>query len=135
MNRHDLVAEMRDLREQVPGVTGALLAASDGLLVAADLDSAAAPEVDPDSLAAMAAASLGLARRVVGLTRQGTLGRAVTHASGGHVAVYAVGDVAVLAVLGDEGLDVDRLNQESQPAVGRICTILSQQGPRGFGHR
>ena len=135
MDRHDLVTEMRDLREQVPGVTGTLLAASDGLLVAADLDSGAEPGVDPDSLAAIAAVSLGIARRVVGLTRQGTLGQAVTHASGGHLAVYAVGDVAVLAVLGDKGLDVDSLNQKSQPALCRLRTILSQQGPRGFGHR
>jgi predicted regulator of Ras-like GTPase activity (Roadblock/LC7/MglB family) len=30
MDRQDLVAEMRDLRERVPGVTGALVAAFDG---------------------------------------------------------------------------------------------------------
>ena len=136
MDRHDLVTELRDLRQQVPGVTGTLLAASDGLLVAADLDAAAGQGVDPDSLAAVAAVSLGLARRIVGLTRQGTLGQAVTHASRGHVAVYAVGDAAVLAVLGDERLDVDRLSQQSQPAVGRLRAILAEQriaGPRGAG--
>jgi uncharacterized protein len=127
MDRHDLVTELRDLREQVPGVTGTLVAASDGLLVAADLDSGADPGVDPEPLAAIAAASLGIARRFVGLTRQGTLGQAVTHASRGHVAVYAVGDVAVLAVLGDEDLDVDCLNQKSQSALGRIRTILADQ--------
>ncbi len=127
MDRHDLVTELRDLREQVPGVTGTLVAASDGLLVAADLDSGADQGVDPEPLAAIAAASLGIARRFVGLTRQGTLGRAVTHASRGHVAVYAVGDVAVLAVLGDEDLDVDRLNQKSQLTLGRIGIILADQ--------
>ena len=32
MGRQDLVIEMRDLRERVPGVTGALVAAFDGQL-------------------------------------------------------------------------------------------------------
>lgn len=63
---------------------------------------------------------------MVGLTRQGTLARAVTHASRGHMAVYAVGDVAVLTVLGDEGLNVDVLNQKSLPVLGRLRTILTR---------
>jgi uncharacterized protein len=125
MNRHDLLAEMRGLREQVPGVTGTLVAASDGLLVAADIDSGSDSPVEADSLAAIAAASLGVARRVVGVARQGTLGRAVTYASRGHMVVYGVGAAAVLAVLGDEGLDVSALHQKSQPALGRIRTILT----------
>lgn len=131
MNRQKLVAEMHDLREQIPGVTGTLVAACDGLLVAADLDSAADPGVDPDSLAAVTAASLGVARRAVALTRQGTLGHAITDASRGHVVVYALGDVALLAVLGDEGLDVAALHQKSQPALGRLRSILTQQKPQG----
>jgi predicted regulator of Ras-like GTPase activity (Roadblock/LC7/MglB family) len=125
MNRHDLLAEMRGLREQVPGVTGTLVAASDGLLVAADIDSGSVSPVEADSLAAIAAASLGVARRGVGVARQGTLGRAVTYASRGHMVVYGVGAAAVLAVLGDEGLDVSALHQKSQPALGRIRTILT----------
>lgn len=131
MNRQDLVAEMRDLREHVPGVTGTLVAGCDGLLVAAELDSGADPSVDPDSLAAVTAASLGVARRAVALTRQGTLGQAVTDASRGHVVVYAVGDVALLAVLGDEGLDVAALHQKSQPTLGRLRSILIKPKPQG----
>jgi uncharacterized protein len=125
MDRHDLLTEMRGLREQVPGVTGTLVAASDGLLVAADMDSDADAPVEADALAAIAAASLGVARRVVGLAHQGTLGRAITYASRGHMVVYGVGVAAVLAVLGDEGLDVGALHQKSQPALGRIRTILT----------
>jgi predicted regulator of Ras-like GTPase activity (Roadblock/LC7/MglB family) len=121
MDRHDLLTEMRGLREQVPGVTGTLVAASDGLLVAADIDSDADAPVEADALAAIAAASLGVARRV----HQGTLGRAITYASRGHMVVYGVGVAAVLAVLGDEGLDVGALHQKSQPALGRIRTILT----------
>jgi len=45
----------------------------------------------------------------------------------GHVAVYAVGDLALLAVLGDDELDVDDLRLESQPALDRIHAILAGQ--------
>jgi uncharacterized protein len=125
MDRHDLLTEMRGLREQVPGVTGTLVASADGLLVVADIDSGADPQVEADSLAAIAAASLGVARQVVRVARQGTLGRAITYASRGHMVVYAVGVAALLAVLGDEGMDMGALQQKSQPALGRIRIILT----------
>lgn len=125
MDRHDLLTEMRGLREQVPGVTGMLVAACDGLLVAADIGSGADSQVEADSLAAIAAASLGVARQVVSVADQGALGRAITHASRGHMVVYAVGVAALLAVLGDEGLDVGTLHQKSQQTLGRIRTILT----------
>jgi predicted regulator of Ras-like GTPase activity (Roadblock/LC7/MglB family) len=126
MDRQNLVIEMRALREEVPGVTGALVAAFDGQLVAADLDRGADRRVDPDTLASIAAASLGIARQVVGLTRQGALGQAVARASNGHVAVYAVADIALLAVLGDAGLDLDELHLKSRPALDRMHAILAQ---------
>jgi predicted regulator of Ras-like GTPase activity (Roadblock/LC7/MglB family) len=129
MDRHDLLTEMRGLREQVPGVTGTLVASADGLLVVADIDPGADPQVEADSLAAIAAASLSVARQVVRVGRQGTLGRAITYASRGHMVVYAVGVAALLAVLGDEGMDMGALQQKSQPTLGRIRVILtSTQG-------
>jgi uncharacterized protein len=125
MDRHDLLTEMRGLREQVPGVTGTLVASADGLLVVADIDPGADPQVEADSLAAIAAASLSVARQVVRVARQGTLGRAITYASRGHMVVYAVGVAALLAVLGDEGMDMGALQQKSQPTLGRIRVILT----------
>lgn len=130
MDWQELVTEMRDLRKRVPGVTGALVAGFDGRLVAADLDRAGGSRVDPGALASMAAASLGIARQVAGLTRQGAPGQAVTRASNGHVAVYAVGDVALLAVLGDDRLDLEELRQKSSPALDRMHAILAQPNAR-----
>jgi predicted regulator of Ras-like GTPase activity (Roadblock/LC7/MglB family) len=125
MDRQALVTEMRGLRERVPGVTGALVAALDGQLVAADLGPGPDSGVDPRSLARSAAASLGAARQVAGLAGQGALGRAVTRASGGYVAVYAVGDAALLAVLGGDGLDLDELHQKARPALDQMRAILA----------
>ncbi|MYQ69046.1 dynein regulation protein LC7 [Streptomyces sp. SID4950] len=118
---------MRDLRERVPGITDTALAAADGLLIAADT----AHPVEPETLAALAAAGLGLARRTAEATARGTLRRTVTYGSHGCAAFYAVGDTALMVVLGDEGLDVDGLHRAAQPALRRLDAILTEKAPEG----
>ena len=118
---HDaLIAEMRGLREQVAGITGTVVAAVDGLLVAADTENG----IDPDDLAAVAAAGLSIARRTAAVTDRGALNRTVAYSSRGYAAAYAVGDMALIVVLGDEGLDISQLHRESRSALERIGSIL-----------
>ncbi|MFG3497319.1 roadblock/LC7 domain-containing protein [Streptomyces sp. NPDC047928] len=121
MDHEALAGEMRGLRDQIPGITDTAVVAVDGLLIAADTEDG----IEPNGLAALAAAGLGVARRTVSATGRGTLRRTVTYANSGCAAVYAVGDAALMVVLGDQGLDVDRLHLESQPALRRIGAILS----------
>ncbi|MCH5672910.1 roadblock/LC7 domain-containing protein [Streptomyces sp. NPDC002144] len=127
MDHEALAHEMRGLREQVTGITDTAVAASDGLLIAADT----ADSIDPEGLAALAAAGLGLARRTAQATARGTLRRTVTYGSHGCAAFYAVGDTALMVVLGDEGLDVDRLHRATQPALDRIGSILMNKTAEG----
>lgn len=121
MDHKALALEMRGLREQVTGITDTALAAADGLLIAADT----ADSIDPEGLAALAAVSLGLARRTAEATARGSLRRTVTYGSHGCAAVYAVGDTALMVVLGDEGIDVDELHRATQPTLRRIGSILT----------
>jgi predicted regulator of Ras-like GTPase activity (Roadblock/LC7/MglB family) len=123
MDYQALAREMRGLREQVAGITDTAVAAADGMLIAADT----ADSIDPEGLAALAAAGLGLARRTAHATARGTLRRTVTYGSHGCAAFYAVGDTALMVVLGDEGLDVDRLHRATLPALDRIGSILTRQ--------
>ncbi|NNN35188.1 dynein regulation protein LC7 [Streptomyces sp. S3(2020)] len=118
---------MRGLREQVTGITDTAVAAADGLLIAADT----ADSIDPEGLAALAAAGLGLARRTAQATARGTLRQTVTYGSHGCAAFYAVGDTALMVVLGDEGMDVDRLHRATQPALDRIGSILTHKAAEG----
>ncbi|MCH0563569.1 MULTISPECIES: roadblock/LC7 domain-containing protein [unclassified Streptomyces] len=127
MDHKALALEMRGLREQVTGITDTAVAAADGLLIAADT----ADSIDPESLAALAAAGLGLARRTASVTDRGTLSRTVTYGSHGCAAFYAVGDTALMVVLGDEGMDVDRLHRASRPHLDRIGAILTAPAPEG----
>jgi predicted regulator of Ras-like GTPase activity (Roadblock/LC7/MglB family) len=120
MSKEALVAEMTALRGRMVGITDTALAAVDGLLVASDV----AEEMDSDALAALGAASLSLARRTALVGGRGTLRQNVTHCSGGYAVVYAIGDTALLLVLGDEGLDVERLHLECGGLIERISQLL-----------
>ncbi|GGQ58218.1 roadblock/LC7 domain-containing protein [Streptomyces asoensis] len=126
MDHSALAREMRGLREQVAGITDTALAAADGLLIAADT----ADTIDPEGLAALAAAGLGLARRTAEATARGALHRTVAYGSHGCAAFYAVGENALMVVLGDEGMDVERLHTASQPALRRIDLILTGRTDR-----
>ena len=120
MAEDTLLAEMRTLQDNVPGITGTAVASRDGLIVRADTGG-----VDPDNLAAIAATWLALTQRMSREVGQGTLREAMTRSTGGYVAVYAIGASAVLVVIGDEGLDVTRLHRESTATREVIEALLS----------
>jgi uncharacterized protein len=119
-----LLAEMRALRDRVIGITDTALASRDGLIIRAD-----SADIDPDNLAALAAASLGLAQRMAAEVGKGTLREAVTRSSGGYVAVYAVGSGALLVVVADVGLDSVRLERETRATVESLEALLTRKAP------
>jgi len=125
-----LLALVRALTSRVPGITDIALASRDGLIITSDTTGA-----EPDNLAAMAAASLGIAQRMTANVGRGTLQEVTARGSGGYVTVYAVGASALLVVAGDKRLDIGRLHQESRPTVEAIEIVLKRGQPdaRGTG--
>ena len=119
-----LLAEMRALQERVAGITGTAVASRDGLIVREDTGG-----VDPDNLAALAATWLALAQRMSTEVGQGVLREATTRSSGGSVTIYAIAARAVLVIIGDEGLDTNRLHRESQSALNAIRTLIVEGPP------
>ncbi|MFJ4787797.1 roadblock/LC7 domain-containing protein [Streptomyces sp. NPDC088794] len=99
------------LRENVMGVTESTLATVDGLVVACDVT-----KTHPESMAAVAAATLSLGHRLADQGDTGQLREISARCSTGHVIVTAVGDRALLAVVTDEGLDQAAFRREI-PAV------------------
>lgn len=63
----EILDELRRLRARVPQLTGALTAGVDGLVLAHDT-----PGVEPEVVAALTAAALGVAVRMADTTGQGT---------------------------------------------------------------
>ncbi|MER6240188.1 MULTISPECIES: roadblock/LC7 domain-containing protein [Streptomyces] len=119
-----LVEIMTALRERVMGVHDLVLSTGDGLLVAAD-----AATVHPESIAALSAATLSLGQRLAHEANGGTLRDVTTRCAGRHVLIQAVGDRALLTVLGDEGLDLALLHLHMPATVDQLVRILDHDTP------
>ncbi|MFD8915129.1 roadblock/LC7 domain-containing protein [Streptomyces sp. NPDC059575] len=111
--------ELRRLRTRVPQLTGALAAGVDGLVVAHDT-----PGVDPDGLAALTAAALGVAVRVAEATGNGGFRELLVRGERGYVATYAAGRTAVLTLLAQDRVNVGRLHLEGRRSGARVGELL-----------
>ncbi|MEU2227072.1 roadblock/LC7 domain-containing protein [Streptomyces sp. NPDC018347] len=114
-----VLAELHRLRSRVPQLTGALAAGVDGLVVAHDT-----PGVDPEGLAALTAAALGVAVRVADATGNGGFRELLVRGERGYVATYAAGRTAVLTLLAQDRVNVGRLHLEGRRAGARIGELL-----------
>ncbi|MDX3657601.1 roadblock/LC7 domain-containing protein [Streptomyces sp. ID05-26A] len=121
MDYDALSAELRKLRENVAGVTDTVIAASDGIPIVADV----AKNIDPAHISALAAADLGIARQAAEVIGLGTLSQTVVFGSEGYMAVYAIGRLSLMVVLGDKGLNLGRLLHETRPVIERVGAILT----------
>ncbi|MFY1668678.1 roadblock/LC7 domain-containing protein [Plantactinospora sp. WMMB334] len=119
-----LHAELSALRDRVPGVRGAVLARIDGKLLGHDLT--AGPE--PLDLAALAATTFGLGRQCGMTLQQGPLRELTVHSHQGYFTVYGVSDDILLAVLGDDRLNVSWLHLEAAPVAERLADLLHVGG-------
>jgi predicted regulator of Ras-like GTPase activity (Roadblock/LC7/MglB family) len=115
----EILATIRPLREHLSHVTGVLVASIDGLLIVHDTR-----DTEPETMAAMSAAQLGLAQQ---MTRAyGDFQETVTRADSGYVATFAAGDCALLTVLASAELNVGRLQHEARPVAARVGVLVAQ---------
>jgi len=115
---HKVEDELSTLRSTVSGIDGCIVSTTDGLLVAHVL-----PDEEQSQLAALIASVVGLARHAVDLTGRGSFVDAAMRGSSGHMVVYAVGESAVLAVLGRSELNVALLHLRTRPVVERLVLL------------
>jgi uncharacterized protein len=124
----DVLAELRVLRARVPHLTGALVASTDGMVIAHD-----AGELDPQGVAAMAAASLGVSAQMTEATGQGGFRELLARGEHGYVATYAAGASMILTVLAGPAANVGRLHLEARRASGRIGDLADAASDRQEG--
>jgi predicted regulator of Ras-like GTPase activity (Roadblock/LC7/MglB family) len=94
----------------------------DGLVLAHDT-----PGVEPDGLAALTAAALGVAVRVADATGRGDFRELLVRGTDGYVATYAAGRTAVLTLLAADGVNVGRLHLEGRRAGARIGELVDAE--------
>ncbi|MEU8791265.1 roadblock/LC7 domain-containing protein [Streptomyces sp. NPDC048643] len=122
----EVLDELHRLRARVPQLTGALAASADGLVLAHDT-----PGVEPDGLAALTAAALGVAIRMAEATGQGDLRELLVRGVNGYVATYAAGGSAVLTLLAQDRVNVGRLHLEGRRSGTRIGELVDAAAARG----
>ncbi|GGQ60350.1 hypothetical protein GCM10010496_24480 [Streptomyces asoensis] len=115
----EILDELRRLRARVPQLTGALTAGVDGLVLAHDT-----PGVEPEVVAALTAAALGVAVRMADTTGQGDFRELLVRGVHGYVATYAAGESAVLTLLAQDRVNVGRLHLEGRRAGARIGELV-----------
>lgn len=115
----EVLDELHRLRARVPQLTGALAASVDGLVLAHDT-----PGVEPEGLAALTAAALGVAVRMTDTAGRGELRELLLRGDHGYVATYAAGSSAVLTLLAQDRVNVGRLHLEGRRAGGRIGELM-----------
>ena len=105
----EIIGSMRYLLDQlvegIPGVVGALVASVDGFALASNVP-VDLPSTDAAGLAAMSAAALGVANRLVGAVGREPAGEVTLRSPSGHVVVCRIANVAALTVLTDATTDV-----------------------------
>ncbi|MFI5957981.1 roadblock/LC7 domain-containing protein [Cryptosporangium sp. NPDC051539] len=121
----DVLAEIRGLRDRVRHVAGSLVATVDGRLVAHDTHG-----IEPDGMAALSAAVLGLSQRLIENVGPGQFAETVTRGTHGYVATYAAGPRAVLTVVTGEETNIGRLHLEARQVAHRLAALLDDLGAR-----
>ncbi|MFF8031902.1 roadblock/LC7 domain-containing protein [Streptomyces sp. NPDC016626] len=124
----DVLDELRRLRARVPRLAGSLAATVDGLVLAHDV-----PDTEPEGLAALTAASLGVAYRMTDAAARGEFRELLVRGSQGYVATYAAGTTAVLTLLADDRVNVGRLHLEGRRSGARIAALVDFHTGPGAG--
>ncbi|MFF7184759.1 roadblock/LC7 domain-containing protein [Streptomyces sp. NPDC008222] len=117
----EVLDELRRLRTRIPQLTGALAASVDGLVLAQDTAG-----VEPEGVAALTAAALGVALRLAEATGQGDFRELLVRGVHGYVATYAAGRSAVLTLLAQDRVNVGRLHLEGRRASTRIGELIDE---------
>lgn len=110
----------------VPGVTGAVIASADGFVIASRLPPGLA--LDAAALAAMSAATLGLASRLVGVAGRQPVQVMTQRSADAQVFVFGVGTAAALTVLADHRADaarVEMIGSEVASGLTRAFTAVA----------
>jgi predicted regulator of Ras-like GTPase activity (Roadblock/LC7/MglB family) len=115
-----VLAELRSLRARVPHLTGGLVASTDGLVIAHDTNG-----TEPEGMAALAAAALGVGARLTDATGQGAFRELLARGEHGYVATYAAGGTAILTVVAGPDTNVGRLHLEARRSSGRIGDLVA----------
>jgi predicted regulator of Ras-like GTPase activity (Roadblock/LC7/MglB family) len=120
-----VLAELGRLRDRLPELSASVLATADGMVLAHD-----APDIEPDSLAALAAAHLALARRFAQAVDHGELRESVVECDAGYITSYAAGPNALLTLVTGGDANLGLVHHEARRCLRRLIGLLTVELPQ-----
>lgn len=118
-----LTAELQVLMGEVIGVSGAVVATADGLLLASAVD-VDEDEMELEAVAALAAATSGVGIQFSRILSLGEATGTVIQAGNGCAAVHSLGEAAILVMYSTDGASVARLHLAARQAIPRLIKVL-----------
>ncbi|AMO77784.1 MULTISPECIES: roadblock/LC7 domain-containing protein [Pseudomonas] len=116
-----LQAELDRLRQSVPSIRGVLLGSLDGMPI---VDAISDHGIEPARIAAMAAAALGVGRRIGETLKSGAMKELSLLAEDGRVFIHLAGDKACLAIVAARDSNVGLINLEVADSLATLDSIL-----------
>ncbi len=110
---------IRELRDNVPDISGVLIATVDGLSIGTDF-----PEEEAARVAAMAASSIGLGNRITKTADIGVMKDMLIEGRDGKLILYMAGTGGVLAIRAPERSNLGLIRLEGPRAARRAAEIM-----------
>jgi uncharacterized protein len=123
----EALLEIRDRIDRF-NVSGLLVASRDGLVLCSDTQ-----DIEDGSVAAMAAAAVGLATQFTGQAKLGAPHVAVFEGALGHICVFPVEPTILLVVFGRRGTTMGMFNVAARQALAELQEAIARQRLRAAG--
>ncbi len=108
-----------DLRDNVPDITGIMVASSDGLSIASDF-----PEEESARIAAVGAAASGLGSRIAQNASLGDVSETMVKGTDGLLLIYLAGDEGILAIRAPANGNLGLVRLEAGSVCQAVKNIL-----------
>jgi predicted regulator of Ras-like GTPase activity (Roadblock/LC7/MglB family) len=118
--KSDYVALIKQLRENVPDITGVLIGSVDGLAICTDF-----PDNEAARIAAMGASSIGLGSRISDTTELGGLAQMMIEGREETLIIYMAGSGAVLALRAPVRSNLGLIRLEGAKAAKRTAELVA----------
>lgn len=115
----EYMALVRELRENVPDISGAMIATVDGLAICTDF-----PEDEAARIAAMGASSIGLGNRISQTTDLGDLTQMMIEGKNELLIIYMAGPGAILALRAPIRANLGLIRLEGPKAARRVAELV-----------
>ena len=118
--QEQFLSVIRELRENVPEITGVMVATVDGLSIATDF-----PPDEGARVAAMGASSIGLGNRMTKVTDVGTMQDMLIEGDNGIIVIYMAGNGGILALRAPRGANLGLIRLDGPVAAEKVAKIMS----------